>query len=341
MDIISAQQQAIAAIAATQDITALEQVRVKYLGKVGVFTEVLKGLANLSAEERPKAGQVINEVKQDVQQRIQAKRDALEAAALNAKLVSEKIDVTLPGIGQVQGNLHTLTRSWQRIESFFTRMGFSIATGTEIETDYYNFTALNIPEHHPARASQDTFYLPNNKKGEKRVLRTQTSGVQIHVMENQKPPIRIIAPGRVYRSDSDMTHTPQFHQTEGLWVDDSVTFGDLKGVLAAFLKDFFEQEVAVRFRPSYFPFTEPSAEVDVACVKCQGRGCRICKNTGWLEVLGAGMVHPNVLRNVNIDPEKYQGFAFGLGMERLTMLRYEIDDLRLFFENDVRFLGQF
>ncbi len=341
MDITSAQQQAIAAIDAANDIQSLDNVRVEYLGKKGAFTEVLKGLATLSPEERPKAGQVINEVKQDLQNRIQSKRDALENAALNQKLASEKIDVTLPGIGQAQGNLHPLTRSWQRIESFFTRMGFSIATGTEIETDYYNFTALNIPEHHPARASQDTFYLPNNDKNEKMVLRTQTSGVQIHVMENQKPPIRVIAPGRVYRSDSDMTHTPQFHQTEGLWVDQSVTFGDLKGVLSAFLKDFFEQDVAVRFRPSYFPFTEPSAEVDVACVKCQGKGCRLCKHTGWLEVLGAGMVHPNVLRNVKIDPEQYQGFAFGLGMERLTMLRYEIDDLRLFFENDVRFLRQF
>ena len=330
------QQDALQAIARSTDGQSLDAIRVQYLGKKGCLTELLKGLGSLSPEERPKAGEQVNLVKKAIQSALIEKQQTLHAEQLAAQLAKEAIDVTLPGIGQTMGSQHPISHTLARIAQFFTRMGFTVADGPEIEDDYHNFQALNIPEHHPARASQDTFYFDDGM-----VLRTQTSNVQIRTMENQKPPVRVIAPGRVYRSDSDVTHTPMFHQIEGLWVDKGIHFGHLKGVLQAFLQDFFAAEVVTRFRPSYFPFTEPSAEVDVQCVKCQGKGCRVCGHSGWLEILGCGMVHPNVLENVGIDPEEYTGFAFGMGVERLTMLRYGVSDLRQFFENDLRFLQQF
>ncbi len=324
------------AIATTNDLAALDELRVRYLGKKGVLTEQMKLLGKLSAEERPAAGQAINQAKQAVQGAIQARRTALDAAALEARLGAESVDVTLPGRGQQPGGLHPVTRTLQRIEGLFMQLGFEVAEGPEIEDDYHNFEALNIPESHPARAMHDTFYFDAHT-----VLRTHTSPVQIRVMEQRKPPLRVIAPGRVYRCDSDLTHTPMFHQVEGFMVDERTTFADLKGILDQFLRQFFEKELAVRFRPSYFPFTEPSAEVDVQCVECGGSGCRVCSQTGWLEVLGCGMVHPAVLAHVGIDSERYTGFAFGMGVERLAMLRYGVNDLRLFFENDLRFLAQF
>ena len=325
------------AISAAGDLQALDQVRVDYLGKKGHLTERMKTLGKLSAEERPKAGQAINQAKQAVQQAIEMRRDALKREALEAKLVGEKVDVTLPGRQPPAGSLHPVTRTMQRIDDLFAQMGFSVAEGPEIEDDFHNFEALNIPESHPARAMHDTFYFPDG-----RLLRTHTSPVQVRVMQQHKPPLRVIAPGRVYRCDSDLTHTPMFHQVEGLMVDEQVTFTDLKAILIDFLQSFFENEdLVVRFRPSYFPFTEPSAETDIQCVMCGGEGCRVCSHTGWLEVLGCGMVHPNVFKHVDIDTEKYTGFAFGMGVERLAMLRYGVNDLRLFFENDLRFLKQF
>ncbi|MTC57210.1 MULTISPECIES: phenylalanine--tRNA ligase subunit alpha [Providencia] len=317
--------QAKAAIEQAQDVATLESVRVEFLGKSGHFTLQMKTLRDLPADERPAAGAVINEAKVQVQDALNARKDAMQADILNTRLASETIDVSLPGRRMENGGLHPVTRTIQRIEEFFGELGFSVETGPEIEDDYHNFDALNIPAHHPARADHDTFWFDA-----KRLLRTQTSGVQIRTMNGQQPPIRIIAPGRVYRNDYDQTHTPMFHQTEGLIVDKDISFTNLKGTLHDFLNNFFEEEVQVRFRPSYFPFTEPSAEVDV-----------MGKNGKWLEVLGCGMVHPNVLRNVGIDPEVYSGFAFGMGMERLTMLRYGVSDLRAFFENDLRFLKQF
>jgi phenylalanyl-tRNA synthetase alpha chain len=296
----------------------------------------MQGLGKLPPEERRDAGKVINIAKQSVETAIEKRREVLKQAELNAKLVSEAVDVTLPGRGQQSGGLHPVTRTLQRIEDLFTQLGFEIAEGPEIEDDYHNFEALNIPESHPARAMHDTFYFDEHT-----VLRTHTSPVQIRVMAERKPPLRIIAPGRVYRCDSDLTHTPMFHQVEGLLVDDKVNFADLKGILDEFLRNFFEKDLAVRFRPSYFPFTEPSAEADIQCVMCEGEGCRVCGHTGWIEILGCGMVHPNVLAHVNVDSEKYTGFAFGLGVERMAMLRYGVNDLRLFFENDLRFLRQF
>ncbi|MEE3649399.1 MULTISPECIES: phenylalanine--tRNA ligase subunit alpha [unclassified Brenneria] len=313
------------AIEEAGDISALDNVRVEYLGKKGHLTLQMTTLRELPAEERPAAGAVINQAKQEVQDALNARKQALEAAELNARLAEETIDVSLPGRTSENGGLHPVTRTIDRIETFFGELGFSVATGPEIEDDYHNFDALNIPGHHPARADHDTFWFDAQ-----RLLRTQTSGVQIRTMEQQKPPIRIIAPGRVYRNDYDQTHTPMFHQMEGLIVDKNISFTNLKGTLHDFLRNFFEEDLQVRFRPSYFPFTEPSAEVDV-----------MGKNGKWLEVLGCGMVHPNVLRNVGIDPEVYSGFAFGMGMERLTMLRYGVTDLRAFFENDLRFLKQF
>jgi phenylalanyl-tRNA synthetase alpha chain len=331
------EQQAREAIDAAGDLKALDEVRVQYLGKKGLLTEQLKQLGKLPAEERPQAGQAINVAKKQVQQAIEARKEALQNAALAEALASERIDVTLPGRGHGAGGLHPVTRTLQRIEQLFSSMGFESAEGPEIEDDYHNFEALNIPAHHPARAMHDTFYIDAH-----RVLRTHTSPVQIRVMEERKPPFRIIASGRVYRCDSDLTHTPMFHQVEGLLVDENVSFADLKGLLDEFLKDFFERDdLAVRFRPSYFPFTEPSAEVDIECVICSGEGCRVCSHSGWLEVLGCGMVHPNVFAHVNVDNEAYTGLAFGMGVERLTMLKYGVDDLRLFFENDLRFLQQF
>jgi phenylalanyl-tRNA synthetase alpha chain len=308
-----------------QDVNFLDAVRVDFMGKKGRMTELLKGLGKLSNEERPAAGQKINQAKQKIQQLIHARGTLLQTQELNQKLASETIDVTLPGRGQSRGGLHPVTRTINRIESFFSELGFSVKTGPEVEDGFHNFDALNIPANHPARADHDTFYFNPDV-----MLRTQTSGVQIRTMEVEEPPLRIISPGRVYRNDYDQTHTPMFHQVEGLMVDKNVSFAELKGILHDFLNNFFEQDLQVRFRPSYFPFTEPSAEVDV-----------MGKNGKWLEVLGCGMVHPNVLKAVNIDPEIYTGFAFGMGVERLTMLRYEVNDLRAFFENDLRFLKQF
>ena len=325
------------AISVADDLQTLDQVRVDYLGKKGRLTERMKSLGKLSAEERPKAGQAINQAKQTVQQAIEARRAALKNAVLEAKLVGEKVDVTLPGRHTPVGSLHPVTRTMRRIDDLFAQMGFSVAEGPEIEDDFHNFEALNIPESHPARAMHDTFYFPDGS-----LLRTHTSPVQVRVMQQHKPPLRVIAPGRVYRCDSDLTHTPMFHQVEGLMVDEQVTFTDLKAILIDFLQSFFENEdLVVRFRPSYFPFTEPSAETDIQCVMCGGEGCRVCSHTGWLEVLGCGMVHPNVFKHVDIDTETYTGFAFGMGVERLAMLRYGVNDIRLFFENDLRFLKQF
>ncbi|OUS12638.1 phenylalanine--tRNA ligase subunit alpha [Gammaproteobacteria bacterium 53_120_T64] len=323
-------------IQAAETVAELDQLRVEYLGKKGKITGMLKTLGKLSAEERPKAGAVINEVKVALQTSINARRQTLEASLLQALLDSERIDVTLPGRKSDVGSLHPVTQTMARIEDFFTSVGYQVEEGPEIEDDYHNFEALNIPAHHPARAMHDTFYIDPTT-----VLRTHTSPVQVRTMERQKPPIRIICPGRVYRCDSDLTHTPMFHQVEGLVVDKNVSFADLKGTVDQFLKAFFEADLAVRFRPSYFPFTEPSAEVDIQCTNCKGKGCRVCKQTGWLEIMGCGMVHPNVFTHSGIDPDQYTGFAFGMGVERLAMLRYGVNDLRLFFENDLRFLKQF
>jgi len=314
----------------------LEVVRVEYLGKKGKITAYLKELGNVSVEQRPVIGKSVNLAKQEVAGLIDVRGKLLAESAMNAALEAEKIDVTLPGRGEQTGGLHPVTRTLQRIEQYFQQIGFQVAEGPEIEDSTHNFTALNIPEHHPARAMHDTFYF-----NAETLLRTHTSPVQVRVMENEEPPLRIIAPGRVYRCDSDLTHTPMFHQVEGLMVDENVSFTDLKGILSDFLQAFFEKDLKVRFRPSYFPFTEPSAEADIECVMCNGEGCRVCSHTGWLEVLGCGMVHPTVFDHVNIDSEKYLGLAFGMGVERLAMLRYGVNDLRLFFENDLRFLRQF
>ncbi|MDH5517275.1 MAG: phenylalanine--tRNA ligase subunit alpha [Gammaproteobacteria bacterium] len=325
------------AIDAATDLQQLDQVRVDYLGKKGVITAQLKTLGKLPAEQRKQAGQDINEAKRSVQTALEVRHATLEEARLKSILESETVDVSLPGRGQDVGALHPVTRTRERIEEIFSQMGFETAEGPEIEDDYHNFEALNIPEQHPARAMQDTFYFED-----KRVLRTHTSPVQIRTMENKQPPYRIIAPGRVYRCDSDVTHTPMFHQVEGLLIDENISFADLMGTLDRFLKLFFENEdLKTRFRPSYFPFTEPSSEVDIQCVMCHGEGCRICGHTGWIEILGCGMVHPNVLAHVKVDNEKFVGFAFGIGIERMAMLRYGVNDLRLFFENDLRFLKQF
>ncbi len=312
-------------IDAAEDAATLDAVRVEFMGKKGRLTDLLKGLGKVSAEERPVVGQKINKAKQAIQAAISEKGDALKKAALNKQLEEESVDVTLPGRTENPGNLHPVSRTIERIESFFGDLGFVTKTGPEIEDGFHNFDALNIPANHPARADHDTFYFNPDM-----MLRTQTSGVQIRTMEAKKPPLRIISPGRVYRNDYDQTHTPMFHQVEGLMIDKDVSFAHLRGIIHDFLQHFFEESLQVRFRPSYFPFTEPSAEVDV-----------MGKNGQWLEVLGCGMVHPNVLKAVNIDPEEYTGFAFGMGVERLTMLRYGVTDLRAFFENDLRFLKQF
>jgi len=335
-ELATLEQQAEAQLAEAANLQDLDQLRVLYLGKKGVLTERLKALSTLPTEERRETGQAINKIKQAVQAQIEVRKQELEQAQLDAKLASEAIDITLPGRGQPSGGKHPVTRTQERIQEFFVRLGFEVAEGPEIEDDYHNFEALNIPAHHPARAMHDTFYFDAHH-----LLRTHTSPVQVRVMERSKPPLRVIAPGRVYRCDSDLTHTPMFHQVEGLMVDERVSFADLKGILDEFLKFFFEKDLPVRFRPSYFPFTEPSAEVDIECVMCGGEGCRVCSHTGWLEVLGCGMVHPKVFEHADIDGEQFAGFAFGMGVERLTMLRYGVNDLRLFFENDLRFLKQF
>jgi phenylalanyl-tRNA synthetase alpha chain len=309
---------------------------VRLLGKNGEVTSRLKMLGSLDPEARREAGAKINVVKESLQTELEARKTVLELAQLAQKLASDTVDVTLPGRGQTSGGIHPVSRARRRIEVIFRNAGFMVANGPEIEDEWHNFEALNIPANHPARAMHDTFYFPDGK-----LLRTHTSPVQIRVMESQAPPIRVIVPGRVYRSDSDMTHTPMFHQVEGLVVDEGISFANLKSMLLGFMRAFFEKDVNIRLRPSYFPFTEPSAELDVSCVSCSGKGCRVCKNTGWLEVGGCGVVHPNVLRAVNLDTERYTGYAFGMGIDRLAMLRYKVNDLRMFFENDLRFLRQF
>ncbi len=328
--------ESIQAISAAEDERVLDYLRVQYLGKKGSFTELLKSLGNLPAAERPAAGQGINRAKKTLQNAIDKRRSELVIAALDDRLASEVLDVTLPGRRQGKGGLHPITITIERIKKIFASSGYVVAEGPEIEDEYHNFEALNIPAHHPARAMHDTFYVSPGT-----VLRTHTSPVQIHVMEKGEAPFRMICPGRVYRCDSDLTHSPMFHQVEGLLVDENVSMSDLKGTVEEFLRAYFEAEMPVRFRPSYFPFTEPSAEVDMGCVHCGGKGCRICGYTGWLEVMGCGMVHPQVLTMAGVDNEVYCGFAFGMGVERLAMLRYGVSDLRLYFDNDLRFLRQF
>jgi phenylalanyl-tRNA synthetase alpha chain len=335
-DLATLTGQALAEVAACGDLAALEDVRVRWLGKKGTLTEQLKALGSLSAAERPAAGARINQAKEEVQAALESQRVRLADAAIEAQLAAGRIDVTLPGRGEETGGLHPVTKARLRIETLFRRAGFEVAAGPEIEDDFHNFEALNIPANHPARAMHDTFYFADG-----RLLRTHTSPVQIRAMLEHGAPIAIIAPGRVYRCDSDMTHSPMFHQLEGLAVGENVSFANMKAVLRGFLSAFFEQDLKMRLRPSYFPFTEPSAEVDMSCVFCAGKGCRTCKQTGWLEIAGCGMVHPNVLKASGIDPERFTGYAFGAGIDRLAMLRYGVNDLRLFFENDLRFLKQF
>lgn len=326
-----------AKLASVQSDSELEGLRIEFLGKKGALTAQLRNMGKLSAEERPVIGQLANEIRASLEGEIAEKKEALKAAALNARLEAETIDVTAPGKAFKVGKRHPLDQTEEALCEIFRSMGFTIAEGPEVEYDTYNFQKLNIPENHPARDTQDTFYITD-----KVLLRSQTSPVQVRVMEQQKPPIRIISPGRVYRSDAvDATHSPMFHQLEGLVVDEGITMGDLKGMLETFAKRMFGEKTKLRFRPHHFPFTEPSAEVDVSCFVCGGKGCRVCKNEGWIEILGAGMVHPNVLRGCGIDPEKYSGFAFGMGIERIVMTKYAIDDMRNLYENDLRFLDQF
>ena len=329
-------RQALDEVAACGDLAALEDARVRWLGKKGTLTEQLKALGALDAGERPVAGARINEAKERVQAALEARREELRRADIEARLSAGRIDVTLPGRGEEPGGLHPVTKTRLRIETLFRRAGFDVASGPEIEDDFHNFGALNIPPDHPARAMHDTFYFPDG-----RLLRTHTSPVQIRALLEHGAPLAVIAPGRVYRCDSDMTHSPMFHQLEGLAVGENVSFANMKAVLHGFLQAFFERDLAMRLRPSYFPFTEPSAEVDMSCVFCDGKGCRTCKHSGWLEISGCGMVHPSVLRASDVDPERYTGYAFGAGIDRLAMLRYGVNDLRLFFDNDLRFLKQF
>jgi len=329
-------ESALAQVAASGSVAGLEEIRVQWLGRKGTLTEQLKALGTLSASERPAAGARINSAKQTLQSAIETRRMELERLAIEGELRAGAIDVTLPGRGERLGGVHPITLTRLRIEEIFRRAGFQVAQGPEIEDEFYNFEALNIPANHPARALHDTFYLKDGH-----LLRTHTSPVQIRAMQAQKPPIALIAPGRVYRVDSDVSHSPMFHQVEGLFVDEAVSFANLKAILHRFMEAFFEQDLSMRLRSSYFPFTEPSAEVDITCVLCQGRGCRVCKQTGWLEIAGCGMVHPRVFSACGIDPERYTGYAFGAGIERLAMLRYGVNDLRLFFENDLRFLAPF
>ena len=330
-------KQALEELKGAQDLKVLDAVRVKYLGKKGELTAILKQMGKLSAKERPVIGQLANQVRADIEQMLEQTKTDLEAKALDIRLAGETLDVTLPGQKKPLGKKHPLTIVLDELKEIVVGMGFEIATGPEVELDYYNFEALNIPKDHPSRDTQDTFYISDNV-----LLRTQTSPMQIRTMEKKKPPIRIIAPGRVYRSDAvDATHSPLFHQVEGLVVDKGITMADLKGTLEVFVKRLYGDSTVVRFRPHHFPFTEPSAELDVQCFHCHGEGCSLCKGEGWIEILGCGMVHPQVLLNCGIDPEEYSGFAFGLGLERMVMMRYGIDDLRLFYDNDVRFLKQF
>lgn len=335
LDAIRAEAEA--ALKSIETLEELDNVRIKFLGKKGALTAVLKTMGSLTPEERPVVGQLANSIRSDIAASIEKKTQELKSAAQEAKLLAETIDVTLPGEPVEIGHEHPLSLVLDEVKEIFLGMGFEIAQGPEVEWDYYNFEALNIPPEHPARDTQDTFYIT-----EKMLLRTQTSPVQIRVMEQKKPPLRIIAPGRVYRSDSvDATHSPLFHQIEGLVIDKGITMGDLKGNLEAFAKRLYGEQTKIRLRPHHFPFTEPSCEIDVSCFNCGGKGCPMCKGEGWIEILGAGMVHPDVLRRGNIDPEEYSGYAFGLGLERLAMFRFDVDDMRLFYENDLRFLSQF
>ncbi len=335
-DLATLLRQALDEVAASTTLAALDEVRVRWLGKKGAFTEQLKALGALPAAERPAAGARINEAKQQFEAAVESAREALARAAVEAELAAGRIDVTLPGRGEARGGVHPVTRARLRIERIFRDSGFEIATGPEIEDDFHNFEALNIPADHPARAMHDTFYFPDG-----RLLRTHTSPVQVRELRKGRLPLAMIMPGRVYRVDYDMTHSPMFHQVEGLVVDEQVSFANLKAVLQGFLRAFFEKDLRMRLRPSYFPFTEPSAEVDMSCVFCDGAGCRVCKHTGWLEIAGCGMVHPNVLAAAGVDATRWNGYAFGMGIERLAMLRYGVSDLRLFFESDLRFLRQF
>jgi phenylalanyl-tRNA synthetase alpha chain len=335
-DLTALVSEALGEVARCADLAALDEARVRWLGKKGALTEQLKSLGGLPAAERPAAGQRINEAKERVQTAIEARREALARAEVERELAAGRIDVTLPGRGERRGGLHPVTLARLRMEEIFRRAGFEVATGPEIEDDFHNFEALNFPPNHPARAMHDTFYFPDG-----RLLRTHTSPVQVRAMLSHGAPLAIVAPGRVYRCDSDMTHSPMFHQVEGLKVDEDVSFANMKAAIHGFLQAFFERDLAMRLRPSYFPFTEPSAEVDMSCVFCEGKGCRTCKHTGWLEIAGCGMVHPNVLRASGIDAQRYTGYAWGMGIDRLAMLRYGVSDLRLFFENDLRFLEQF
>ena len=330
------EDEAMKAIKESRDIKSLEQIKVDYLGKKSSLSTLLRGLGELTPKERPLAGASINVAKKRITNEIERRQNEIVLIEINSRIEKETLDITLPGRCSDKGSLHLVSQTIERIESFFTNIGFKVEKGPEIEDDYHNFEALNIPSHHPARAMHDTFYINQNN-----VLRTHTSPVQIRTMETQDPPLRIICPGKVYRCDSDLTHTPMFHQVEGLVLDKNISMANLKGIVIQFLNAFFEEDLPIRFRPSYFPFTEPSAEVDMQCTNCKGKGCRICKDTGWLEVMGCGMVHTAVLSHCNIDPEKYSGFAFGMGVERLSMLRYGVTDLRLFFENDLKFLKQF
>lgn len=330
-------QKAIASIQESKELNALNDIRVELLGKKGELTSMLKSMKDLSAEERPKFGQLVNEARAEIENALEKAKNELEKKVMEEAMARETIDVTLPAKKVISGHRHPNTIAMEEVQRIFTGMGYEVVEGPEIETDYYNFEALNIPVDHPAKDEQDTFYINGDI-----LLRTQTSGTQVHVMEEGKLPIRMIAPGRVFRSDEvDATHSPSFHQIEGLVIDKHITFADLKGTLAEFSKQLFGEDTKVKFRPHHFNFTEPSAEMDVSCFKCGGSGCRFCKGEGWIEILGCGMVHPNVLRMSKIDPDKYSGFAFGIGLERIALLKYEIDDMRLLYENDVRFLNQF
>jgi phenylalanyl-tRNA synthetase alpha chain len=333
-DLLHLQAEAASALSELNSPKDLEELRVKYLGRKGLFTGLLRNLGQVSPEERPRLGKLANQIKEDLEKKF-ADRKALLASG-DTGVSAAGLDLSIPGRAMPFGRLHPVTQIMDEVCSIFVGLGFAVAEGPDVELDYYNFEALNIPKHHPARDMHDTFYI-----NESILLRTHTSPMQIRAMENEKPPLRMIAPGKVYRCDSDITHTPMFHQVEGFLVDRKVSFADLKGVLTVFCQKMFDNDIGLRFRPSFFPFTEPSAEVDIGCVICRGEGCRVCKQTGWLEILGAGMIDPEVLKMVGYDPEEYSGFAFGLGIERIAMLRYGIDDIRLFYENDLRFLGQF
>lgn len=337
-ELLTLKQQALTELAAAKSPDELKNLRVKYLGKKGPMTEILRGMGALPAEERPKIGKIVNEIKKELETALEEKGVLLEEQELATKLAEEKVDITLPGRVPASGHLHPITLTLREIKKIFMRMGFDVMEGPEIENDYFNFEALNLPKDHPARDMQDTFYITDEF-----LLRTQTSPIQARTMQSREPnsPIRMIAPGTVYRNDYDATHSPMFHQVEGLVIDKNISLADLKGTLETFCKEMFGNNVEIRLRPSYFPFTEPSAEVDISCVICGGKGCRVCKNSGWLEILGSGMVHPHVLEMSGYDPKIMNGYAFGMGVERIAMLKYGIDDLRLFFENDLRFIRQF